>query len=109
MGLQTSHQKKYSLKISWGHLRISKIYKKPKFYKSVEIREENGKTYGVYTDDDGREYIVSNLCPHMKCNLIFNEVDKTWDCPCHGSRFDINGKVIKGPSTYDIKIEKTPE
>lgn len=85
---------------------LSKVYKKPKFYKSVEIREENGKTYGVYTDDDGHEYIVSNLCPHMKCNLIFNEVDKTWDCPCHGSRFDINGKVIKGPSTYDIKIEK---
>ena len=85
---------------------LSKVNKQPKFYKNVEIREENGNKYGVYTDESGKEYIVYNLCPHMKCSLIFNTVDKTWDCPCHGSRFDIKGKVIKGPSTYDISIDK---
>ena len=86
---------------------LSKVNKNPKFYKNVEIREENGIKYGVYTDEKGKEYIVYNLCPHMKCSLIFNTVDKTWDCPCHGSRFDIKGKVIKGPSTYDISVDKT--
>ena len=92
--------------ITGYHYILSKVNKNPKFYKNVEIREENGKTYGVYVDNDGKEHIVSNICPHMKCNLIFNTVDKTWDCPCHGSRFDIKGKVIKGPSTYDISIDK---
>ena len=86
--------------------QATKVNKKPKFYKNVEIREENGNTYGVYIDDDGKEYVVSNICPHMKCSLVFNTVDKTWDCPCHGSRFDIKGKVIKGPSTYSISVEK---
>jgi len=38
----------------------------------------------------------------MKCNLIFNNEEKTWDCPCHGSRFDIDGNVINGPANYSI-------
>ena len=42
----------------------------------------------------------------MKCSLIFNEVEHTWDCPCHGSRFDIDGNVIEGPSNYSIKYEE---
>ena len=42
----------------------------------------------------------------MKCKLIFNEFDKTWDCPCHGSRYNIDGKVIKGPSNYSIIPKK---
>jgi len=41
----------------------------------------------------------------MKCSLIFNSIEKTWDCPCHSSRFDIDGKCIKGPSVYDISFE----
>ena len=41
----------------------------------------------------------------MKCSLIFNTKDKTWDCPCHGSRFDIDGNIITGPSIYNIKID----
>ena len=39
---------------------------------------------------------------NMKCNLIFNDEEKTWDCPCHGSRFDIDGNVINGPANYSI-------
>lgn len=71
---------------------------------SVKIKMINGKRCGIYIDNDGNEHIVSNICPHMKCNLIFNYVDKTWDCPCHASRFDIDGNVIFGPSVFDIKI-----
>ena len=79
----------------------SKLY----YDDSVRIEYINGKKCGIYKDKNG-EHIVSNICPHMKCNLVFNYVDKTWDCPCHASRFDIDGNVIYGPSVYNIKIGK---
>ena len=85
---------------------LSKINKNPSFYKNVKVKDINGKPCGIYSDNDNKKHIVSNSCPHMKCSLIFNEVDKTWDCPCHGSRFNINGKIIKGPATKDITIDK---
>ena len=72
----------------------------------VKIEMIDGKLCGIYTDKDKKRHIVSNICPHMKCNLIFNYKDKTWDCPCHGSRFDIDGNVMFGPAVYDIKIDK---
>lgn len=77
-----------------------------KFYpKNVKVEMRNDKKCGIYIDENNKEHIVSNICPHMKCNLIFNTIDKTWDCPCHGSRFDIDGKAIKGPSVYNISIK----
>lgn len=91
---------------------ISKIYigtkinKNKNFYnQNVKIINNNGKSYGIYIDSNNKEHVVRNLCPHMKCSLVFNYMDKTWDCPCHGSRFDIDGNVIKGPSVYDIKTK----
>jgi len=59
----------------------------------------------TYVDNDGKSYTVKRKCPHLKCNLIFNSLEKTWDCPCHGSRFDLSGNVISGPSSYSIKID----
>ena len=85
---------------------INKLVSSKSFYsQNVRIEYINGRKCGIYTDDEG-EHIVSNICPHMKCNLVFNYVDKTWDCPCHASRFDIDGNVIYGPSVYNIKINK---
>lgn len=85
---------------------INKINPNMKYYDSnVEIRYINGKRCGIYIDENNTKHIVSNICPHMKCNLVFNYLDKTWDCPCHASRFDIDGNIIYGPSVYDIKIK----
>lgn len=85
---------------------LNKVVTNKAYYDNkVSIEYIDGKKCGVYRDKNG-EHIVSNICPHMKCNLVFNYVDKTWDCPCHASRFDIDGNVICGPSIYDIKIEK---
>jgi len=95
----------YNFSNSFSFIK-SKLNKNYPFYKNVEIIEKNNKKYGKYTDEDGNVYIVSNTCPHMKCSLIFNMVDKTWDCPCHSSRFDIKGNVIKGPSVYSISVDK---
>lgn len=85
----------------------TKINKNRTFYKSnVKIVKENGIWYGVYIDENNVEHKVKNKCPHMKCNLSFNYQNKTWDCPCHGSSFDIDGNMIYGPANYDIKINK---
>ncbi len=84
----------------------SKISKNKEWYNNkIKFKTINGKKLAIYTDKDG-EHIVYNKCPHMGCSLIFNEVEKTWDCPCHASRFDIDGNCIKGPSTYDISYKK---
>ena len=87
---------------------LNKIIKNPSWYKNkVYITSINNKRVGIYCDENGVKHLVSNVCPHLKCFLTFNEVDKTWDCPCHGSRFDINGNAVKGPSKYNIKIDET--
>lgn len=95
-----------------GALHYSKVYiqttvkKNPVFYNDhVYIIKINGKYYGVYYDYYGKKHIVDHKCPHMLCNLVFNDEEKTWDCPCHGSRFDIDGNVIEGPSNYSIAVD----
>lgn len=87
---------------------FSLIKKNPSWYKNYAvITKINGKRVGIYFDENGDKHIVSNVCPHLKCFLTFNKEDKTWDCPCHGSRFDTEGNSIKGPSVYNIKIDET--
>lgn len=71
----------------------------------IEYKKIDGEDVCIYFDDEG-EHIVYRKCPHMGCHLIFNEVECTWDCPCHGSRFDIDGKCINGPSNRDISYKK---
>ena len=61
-------------------------------------KRENGEKIAIYN-----EYKIKNRCPHLGCGLIFNDKEKTWDCPCHGSRFEIGGRCINGPSNDDIK------
>ena len=77
-------------------------YFKPK-KSNITFEIIDGIKYAIYTDIDGVKHKVVYKCPHLGCNLIFNEIDKTWDCPCHGSRYDIDGNVIQGPSSYSIK------
>ena len=84
----------------YSYLR-SKINKNKSWYsKNVTIKNN----IGTYIDEKGTEHKVKNKCPHLGCGLIFNEEEKTWDCPCHGSRFDIDGKCIKGPSNENINL-----
>ena len=85
----------------------SKINKNKEWYSDkVKFCNIDGEEVGIYTDEEGKEHIVYNKCPHLGCSLLFNEVEKTWDCPCHSSRFDLDGKRIKGPSVGDISYKK---
>lgn len=96
----------YNIKVGTRYI-LNKINPNMSYYDdNVKIKFINGKRCGIYIDNNNKEHIVSNICPHMKCNLIFNYVDKTWDCPCHGSRFTIDGDVIEGPCVYNIKIKE---
>lgn len=60
----------------------------------------NGKKCGAYKTEEGRVYLVSTRCPHLGCELQWNPEEKTWDCPCHGSRFDYKGRLIEGPAQH---------
>ena len=60
--------------------------------------EIDGRTAGVFRDDGGTLHAVSAVCTHMGCLLGWNPVDRTWDCPCHGSRFAVGGEVRHGPA-----------
>lgn len=56
----------------------------------------------IYRDDAGRLTELSAVCPHLKCLVAWNTADRTWDCPCHGSRFDCQGHVTCGPANVDL-------
>jgi len=68
-----------------------------------KVMEVNGKKHGVYRDESGRLHVVSAVCTHMGCINHWNEVEKSWDCPCHGSRFSIDGDVLEGPAYAALK------
>ncbi len=62
-----------------------------------------GKKVGVYKDENGKCHFIKPICTHLGCELQFNKTDKTWDCPCHGSRFTIDGEVINNPAVDKIE------
>lgn len=62
----------------------------------------DGKRCGYYRDEDDNIYLVDTTCPHMSCELKWNSQEKSWDCPCHGSRFDYKGNVLEGPAEYSL-------
>ena len=69
---------------------------------SGKVIDIDGKKVGVYKDINSKLYFVNPICTHLGCLLSWNEVDKTWDCPCHGSRFDYMGKNLYGPGFKDL-------
>ena len=62
----------------------------------------HGEKVGVYKTEDGRLYPVDIRCPHLGCQLEWNPDERSWDCPCHGSRFDRFGHLISGPAQEDL-------
>lgn len=67
------------------------------------IIKVNGTLVGIYKDSEGKVYAVSPNCTHLGCLLTWNNLDKTWDCPCHGSRFDYMGKNLYDPAFKDLE------
>jgi glycine/D-amino acid oxidase-like deaminating enzyme/nitrite reductase/ring-hydroxylating ferredoxin subunit len=61
-----------------------------------------GERAAVYKEDDGTLVSLSPVCTHLGCIVGWNTAEKTWDCPCHGSRFDRHGRVIQGPAVQNL-------
>jgi 3-phenylpropionate/trans-cinnamate dioxygenase ferredoxin reductase subunit len=66
------------------------------------VVELEGRRMAVFKEEGGRVIALSPRCTHMGCIVDWNDADKTWDCPCHGSRYSFEGKVIRGPATRGL-------
>jgi nucleotide-binding universal stress UspA family protein/nitrite reductase/ring-hydroxylating ferredoxin subunit len=66
------------------------------------VVDVNGTKLAVYIETDGTVHSLSPRCAHMGCTVDWNDVDKTWDCPCHGSRYRFDGPVVHGPATRGL-------
>ena len=70
------------------------------------VLEYKGQKVGVYKDTNGKIFTVKPICTHLGCLLSWNTLDKTWDCPCHGSRFDYMGHQLYNPAIRDLDVVK---
>src|SRR5207253_7361200 len=66
------------------------------------VRRGLGKI-AVYRDENGEFHEFSAACAHLGCIVSWNSTEKSWDCSCHGSRFDTEGRVLRGPATDDLQ------
>ncbi|WP_342643580.1 FAD-dependent oxidoreductase [Rhodoligotrophos ferricapiens] len=90
-----------------AHLVTGYLSRKPKSFDELApgeaaIMKIDGETVAAFRDEQGQVHAVSAVCSHMGCIVGWNETDRTWDCPCHGSRFELSGEVIHGPATKPL-------
>ncbi|MGH2693757.1 MAG: (2Fe-2S)-binding protein [Actinomycetota bacterium] len=89
----------------WIRDRITHPQSKP--FEDLQAGEASVRGQGLnptagYRDEGGQLHVVSAVCTHLACIVTWNSAEKTWDCPCHGSRFDYEGQVIQGPAVTDL-------
>ena len=71
---------------------------------SGAVIDLDGTKVGVYKNEEGKEYYIKPVCTHLGCILEWNDADKIWDCPCHGSRYDKFGKNIDNPAIKNLEF-----
>lgn len=69
----------------------------------AKVVRHEGHSYAVFAEQNGRLHVLKSTCPHAKCEVRWNNAELSWDCPCHGSRFDVNGGLLNGPSTNGLE------
>ncbi|MGB3509283.1 MAG: FAD-dependent oxidoreductase [Microcoleaceae cyanobacterium] len=68
-----------------------------------KILSIDGDKVGAYRDDSGKVHAVSAVCPHLGCIVEWNSAEKSWDCPCHGARFNCEGEVLRAPAVKNLE------
>lgn len=74
----------------------------------ARVATKNGQKLAIHRTEAGELKVLSAVCPHMKCIVHWNAAESTWDCPCHGSRFDTDGEVIEGPAYHPLGRPEGP-
>ena len=74
-----------------------------------DIVRHDGEKVAAFRDDDGTVTAVAPVCTHLGCQVNFNAAERSWDCPCHGSRFDVDGTVLEGPATQPLERREVPD
>lgn len=69
----------------------------------------DGNKYGAYKDEKEILHLIDITCTHLGCELKWNDAEKSWDCPCHGSRFTFDGEILNGPATHKLNHYKEGE
>ncbi|AZA73685.1 FAD-dependent oxidoreductase [Chryseobacterium indoltheticum] len=69
----------------------------------AKVVKYEGDSYAIYKETDGKTHVLKSTCPHTYCDVRWNSAEKSWDCPCHGSRFAVNGKLLTAPSTEGLQ------
>jgi Rieske Fe-S protein len=72
------------------------------------VMHRDGATVAVARDAEGRLHAVDAVCTHLGCIVGFNDAEQTWDCPCHGSRFTLDGAVLDGPASSPLAPVEMP-
>lgn len=67
------------------------------------VVRRHGRMCAVYRDEDGSVHAMSARCPHLGCLVAFNDTERVWECPCHGSRFAPHGAILQGPATSPLE------
>lgn len=70
----------------------------------ARIAKIDGHTLAMYRDENGKLHALSSACTHIKCTVGWNNAEKTWDCPCHGTRYNYDGVMVTGPARRDLEI-----
>ena len=101
-----------------GHL-VGGVFSRDKLESLVELAPGEadvvvyeGHKIALYKDEEGQLHALHSACTHIKCHVAWNAAEKTWDCPCHGSRFSYDGTVFNAPARKDlepVRIEELAE
>jgi Rieske Fe-S protein len=72
------------------------------------VVEVEGRAVAAYRNEKGKLVTLSPVCTHLGCRVHWNRTDRTWECPCHGSRFQPTGEVIAGPAERPLEPIELP-
>jgi glycine/D-amino acid oxidase-like deaminating enzyme/nitrite reductase/ring-hydroxylating ferredoxin subunit len=92
---------------------VGRWFGQDKLHEAAELAHGEGKlvnyegeSLALYKDESGVIHAVNPACTHVKCSVAWNAAEKSWDCPCHGARYSVDGEVLTGPASKDLeKIE----
>jgi glycine/D-amino acid oxidase-like deaminating enzyme/nitrite reductase/ring-hydroxylating ferredoxin subunit len=75
----------------------------------ARVVKYEGSKLAIYKDESGNVHAINPTCTHAKCTVGWNDAEKSWDCPCHGARYSMDGEVLTGPASKALELVSLPE